>query len=54
MSSTPPTDSRLGEQQLAEWAAERAAIEAAERERTAEVEAAARVARERPAAQAAH
>ncbi|WP_422395471.1 excinuclease ABC subunit UvrC [Roseateles hydrophilus] len=47
MSSTTPSNADLGEQTQAEWAAERAVIEAAEKQRTAEMEAAARVMRER-------
>ncbi|HEY0955597.1 MAG TPA: excinuclease ABC subunit UvrC [Roseateles sp.] len=44
---TPPSNTEPGDQQLAQWASERAAVEAAEKVRTAEVEAAAREARER-------
>lgn len=46
-SPTPPSNTESGDQQLAQWASERAAVEAAEKVRTAEVEAAAREARER-------
>lgn len=47
MSTPPPTHAELGEQQQSEWASERAAVEAAEKKRTAEVEAAAREVREK-------
>ena len=47
MSNTTPSDADAGQQQQAEWAAERSAIEMAEQARTAEVEAAAREARDR-------
>ncbi len=47
MSSTTPPNTEAGDQQQAEWAAERAAIEAAEKKRAIEMEAAAREARER-------
>ena len=48
MSTPPPIPStaELGAQQQAEWSAERAVVEAAEKKRTAEMEAAARDARE--------
>ena len=47
MSSTSPSNTDLGDPQTAENAAERAAIEAAERQRAADMEAAAREMRER-------
>lgn len=47
MSSTPPSNADLGEQTQAEWAAERAAVEAAEKQRAVEMEAAAREVREK-------
>ncbi|NCT85003.1 MAG: excinuclease ABC subunit UvrC [Comamonadaceae bacterium] len=47
MSSTTPSSAELGEQTQAEWAAERATLEAAEKQRAAEMEAAAREVRER-------
>ena len=45
--SSPASDADVGAQQQAEWAAQREQIEAAERARTAEVEAAARLARDK-------
>jgi len=47
MPSNSSSDSELGERQQAEWAAERAVVEAAEKQRAAEMEAAARELRER-------
>ncbi|WP_415656127.1 excinuclease ABC subunit UvrC [Roseateles sp.] len=43
----PPSNSELGAQQQADWSAERAAVEAAEKKRAAEMEAAAREVREK-------
>jgi len=43
----PPSNAELGAQQQAEWSAERAAVEAAEKQRAVEMEAAAREVREK-------